>query len=211
MKNLTLLVLFVSILSGMDDNYFSDLVVNYSPLNGREIELENNQYQMENICFNSRSVSDSEKSFQRYYKFTFKSKYNVFENYDEANSESIHIETYLHTINTINTRNLVPIQDFLYSNNLVVPKISQNKKTIEIVLHEHDMKKLYESDSVKIIFDSNIFNYDYTGSKDISITLDKSDFHKEQAKCTEKENEYNKEYEEYHSKPLNRIKTFFDL
>lgn len=193
MKNLTLLVLFVSILSGMDE---------------KEIELENNQYQMENVCSTPNSISNKWKSFNRGYKFTFKSQYNVFEKYKDYDKDyyDISLKTNLYTIEPSYVE-------------------AKNKKTIEILLYEDDMKKLYESYSVKVFFDEKIFNYDYTHvHKDykygsitisyqpvISIKLNIDDFMKEQAKCTEKENEYNKEYEEYHSKPLNRIKTFFDL
>lgn len=175
------------------------------------IQLEGNSYQMENICYNDYEISSKYKSFSRNYKFTFNSKYNVFENYE--NVRALVFKTDLYTFNAFSSISSL-------SNN--APEILQNKKTIEVYLDEENMQKLYKSNSAKVIFDSSIFAFEYTRDKFtrlifptlipvVSISLDKNDFDKELKKCNEKYNKYSQEYDEYHSKPLNRIKTFFNL
>ena len=192
----------------------------------KEIKTENNQYQMKNICSNENKVNEKKKSFGKYYKFTFQSKYNVFENYENAfnnDDEPFVIKTDLYSINIIN-----PWYSISTLENQ--PEILKNKKTIEFVLDEGDMQKIYQSKSAKVVFPPSMFNKKYrTRHKQehfghglyypsivylqpvISITLNMDDFNRERAKCTKKENKYIKDYEEYHSKPMNRIKTFFDF
>lgn len=186
------------------------------------IQLKDDTYQMENICFNPKKISDKDKLFWRYYKFTFNSKYNVFENYSDAGTaiSPIDIKTNVYTISSSN-----PSLIFYFALNPIAVnklKILKNKKTIEIVLSADDMKKLYESNSAKVVFHNSIFTSEYTRDKYtsysftpltpvISISLNKRDFKDELKKCTEKENKYKKEHDEYHSKPMNRIKTFFNF
>jgi hypothetical protein len=179
------------------------------------IELEGNKYEMENICSALQKIDYNAESFARYYKFIFNSKHNVFENYDIVGNHNIVIKTNLYLIEINNS----PI-DFILAE--YKPKILKNKKTIGIILNEDEMKKLYESDSAKVIFDSSIFTYNYTKDKSniyafqrlqpiISLSLKKDDFNYELKKCTEKYNEYIKEHNEYHNKPINRVKKFFNL
>ena len=105
------------------------------------IQLEQNQYNLKNACYPSSKISDREKSFVRYYKFIFKSKYNVFENYDNAGPGSMVFKTNLYTINAYSSLpSLYIYRDSSFSST----KSVNNKKTIEAFLSEEDMKKLYE-------------------------------------------------------------------
>jgi hypothetical protein len=192
----------------------------------KEISIE--KYQMENICYNPYDNYKS-SSFNRYYKFTFHSYYSVFENYSLLNDRNnmVHLETNLYKVNYSN-----PILDYSYLENS--PKIITNKKTIEIVLDEDDMKKLYQSNYAKVVFNRALFATDYVklevvrpiNSDDgyyqpinpfdrvhptpvISIPLNKNEFNYALAECNKIHNIYNKEYDEYHSKPINRLKSFF--
>lgn len=178
----------------------------------KEIKIENNQYQMENVCLNLNKISNKQKLFGRYYKFIFKSKYNVFENY-AIKFNAYNPLVFKTNLYKINVNNL--FIDLLLPDNY--PKILKNKKTIEILLNEDDMKKLYESNSAKVVFPPSLFSNNYTKysytrlDPVISIDLNIDNLNKERAKCTEKETKYIKEYEKYHSKPMNRIKNFFNF
>lgn len=164
----------------------------------KEIELEDNQYKMENICYNANEISKKSKSFYRYYKFIFKSKYNVFENYENAYGSTITFKTNLYTI--------------ISSSHEWGVILKKNKKVIETILNEEQMKKLYESNSVKVFFDRSIFANNYTtGQPVLSISLNKNNFNHELEKCTKKYDKYIKEHNEHHSKPMNRIKDFFNF
>ncbi|MEO9507922.1 MAG: hypothetical protein ABJG28_01965 [Nonlabens ulvanivorans] len=181
----------------------------------QQTEISIEKYQMKNICYNPYEISHG-KSFLRYYKFTFHSYNSVFENYRLFNEydNMMHIETDLYKLNYSN-----PISNYSYLDKS--PKVITNKKTIEIVLDEDDMKKLYQSNSATLVFNSDLFGSDYYGLARpwdrnypipvISLSLNKSDFDYELAECDKKYNIYNEEYEEYHSKPTNRLKSFFGL
>jgi len=194
----------------------------------KEISIE--KYQMENICYDPYGIGRDRK-FLRYYKFTFHSYNSVFENYRLLNEydDMVHIETNLYKLNYRN-----PVSDYDYWDNS--PKIIGNKKTIEIVLDEDDMKKLYQSNSATLVFNRDLFATSYVerevvrprNSDDgysqpinpfdrvhpipvISIPLNKNEFNYALAECNKKHNMYNKEYDEYHSKPINRLKSFFNF
>jgi hypothetical protein len=193
--------------------------------NHKVIPLENNTYQMENICFNAKIEKTKYESFYRYYKFTFNSKYSAFENYSSLNmySNMVSIETDLHTIKlhspTKPDDTGHSVHSFLgYIENS--PELIANKKTIEILLNEEDMKKLYESNLATVVFKHLLFAPDYTkadpyyGTRPIPaihMPLNKKNFNNELAKCNTKYNRYTKEYKKYHSNPINRVKSFFDL
>lgn len=190
----------------------------------KEIIIENNDYQMNNVCSISKGSFDSNGKYNpseyvlKHYQFEFKSKYNVFENYNYISPSKILIKTDLYTIEPYQIK-------------------GENKKTIRIIFEEEDMKKLYESSSAKFIFSKSLFSNGYitkpynpppsnpelltvtdrllsleksqqTLQPVISITLDIYDFNKELYKCNEHNNEIQKRKEE-NNKPINRIKNFF--
>ena len=57
MKNIVLC--FLSIFGIIDVSMAKDVY----------IQLQNNKYQMQNICFSMNKITDKEKKFARYYKF----------------------------------------------------------------------------------------------------------------------------------------------
>lgn len=180
----------------------------------KKIAIE--KYQMENICHNAYNNYEVLR-FNRYYKFTFHSHDSVFENYSRLNdyNNMVHLETNLYKLNYINP--LLNINSSTWN----IPKIITNKKTIEIVLDEDDMKKLYQSKYLTLVFNKDLFATEYVdwvirGMYErvrpipvISIFLNKRKFDNELAECNKIHNIYMKEYNEYQSKPINRLKSFF--
>lgn len=200
----------------------------------KEIITENNKYHMNNICSKAEKAFDPDGKYNpteyitKQYQFEFNSKYSVFENYNNISSYRIYIYTDLYTIEPYK-----------------IKVKADNKKVIQIILEEEDMKKLYESSSVKFIFDKRLFSNEYIrkpynrpspatldklsfGERFIlteklriesqqllepviSITLNKNNFDKELDECTKKYNDFMQKYNEENSKPINRIKKFFDL
>ena len=93
------------------------------------------------------------------------------------------------------------------------------------------MKKIYESDSAKIVFEvqysgDSLFTYEYRRTYDgysfielqffFPLTLNKNHLSRESEKCTQKyDEEYKKyqeeqrKYQEEQNKPVNRLKNYF--
>jgi hypothetical protein len=184
----------------------------------KEIEIEDNTYQMENICFNAKIEETKYESFYRFYKFTFNSKFSAFENYSALNrySNMVRIETNLYTIKLHSPTEPDDVGyrlDSHLGNFDNSPEVIVNKKTIEILLNEEDMKKLYESNLATVVFNHELFAPDYPTATTpvIHIPLNKNYFNNELVKCNTKYNRYTKEYKKYHSNPINKVKSFFDL
>lgn len=92
------------------------------------IELNNNKYEINTACYGRKN-----------YEFAFESKDHTFENYNFANFNTVLLSTDKYAINV----------------SKVLPK---NKSLIKVLVEESEFKKIYKSPSLRVDFNTIIFN-----------------------------------------------------